>query len=153
MWRPGDEDEGRKETRQQEDREPMNQEEIERNIAFIVDQQAKFFADIEELKALNAQAVERANRTDARLSRAIRLGIAEARQERAKRRESEERLSAKMDILLDAQIRAEERQAKADERQARTENTMDDLKQALAEMARAITATNQRIDDLGRKPV
>ncbi len=29
----------------------MYQEEIERNIAFIVDQQARFFADIEAIKA------------------------------------------------------------------------------------------------------
>ncbi len=116
----------------------MNQEQIENNIAFIVEQQAKFFADIEELKALG-------QRTDARLSRAIRLGIAEARQEREKRREVDEKLTAKLDILIDAQIRYEEH---SQTRHAQAEAETALLKQALAEMARAISATNQRVDAL-----
>ena len=99
----------------------MNQEEIERNITFIVEQQANFFADIEELKALGRQTDARLDRLSEqaefigrRLTRAIRLGAAEARQEREKRRAVderlsavEERLSAKLDILIDAQIRTE----------------------------------------------
>jgi hypothetical protein len=79
----------------------MSQEEIERNFAFIVNQQAKFFADIEELKTLAA-------RTDARLTRAIRLAIVEARQEREKRRQLEETFTAKLNALINAQIRTEE---------------------------------------------
>ncbi len=132
----------------------MNQEQIERNFTFIVEQQAKFFADIEELKALG-------KRTDARLSRAIRLGIAEARQEREKRRQVEEQLTAKLDILLDAQIRYEEyaqtRHQHLDEKldrlaqaQIQTAGSLDafqsQLGQALTAMAQAITATNQRVD-------
>lgn len=120
----------------------MNQEDIERNIAFIVDQQAKFFADIEELKALG-------KRTDARLSRAIRLAIAEARQERDKRRE----LAEKVDVLVNAQIKTEESLAAFQSKTAESIAAMQaqagafqaQVGEALTRMADAITKTNQRI--------
>src|SRR5581483_1893519 len=93
----------------------MSQEEIERNFAFIVNQQAIFFADIEEMKALAVQRDARLDRIDKqiefigrRLTRAIRLGVAEARQEREKRRQLEETFTAKLNALIDAQIRTEE---------------------------------------------
>jgi hypothetical protein len=152
----------------------MNQEQIEKNIAFIIEQQAKFFADIEERKALGQQTDARLDNISRRLTRAIRLAIIEARQEREKRRAvderlraAEEQLNAKLNILIDAQIRYEEhsqhlhqqlvesqRQAQEQwrewqqaldkrlaESQARTEEN-------LAEMSQAVTATNRRIDVL-----
>lgn len=155
----------------------MSQEESERNFAFIVNQQAKFFADIEELKTL-------ATRTDARLTRAIRLAIIEARQEREKRRQLEETFTAKLNARIDAQIRTEEsvstfksqmeessavfqsqikqaltvsedRRVKGEEQlrqtiegnEARRAQGEEQLRQVLAQMARAIVATNQRIDN------
>lgn len=144
----------------------MSQEESERNFAFIVNQQAKFFADIEELKTL-------ATRTDAKLTRAIRLAIIEARQEREKRRQLEETFTAKLNARIDAQIRTEEsvstfksqikqaltesedRRVKGEEQlrqtiegnEARRAQGEEQLRQVLAQMARAIVATNQRIDN------
>jgi hypothetical protein len=79
----------------------VDQEQIERNIAFSINQQAKFFSDIEEWKALG-------QRTDARLSRAIRLAVIEARREREQRRQIEAQLTAKLNILTDTQVRHEE---------------------------------------------
>ncbi len=116
----------------------MNQEEIERNITFIIDQQAKFFADIEELKALGKQTDLRLDAISQRLTRAIRLGVAEARQEREKRRQLEETFTGKLNALIAAQMRTE----------ASLSTFQSQVGQALAEMAQAITTTNRRIDDL-----
>ncbi len=96
------------------------------------------------------------------------MGVLAVRQEREKRRQMDEEWTAKINILIDAQMRAEARQAKADERQAQANAEAEErqaqaderqaqantetavLKQALAEMARAITATNQRVDALAK---
>jgi predicted nucleic acid-binding Zn-ribbon protein len=131
------------------------QDPIERKIAFIIDQQANFFADLEEVKTRHA-------RTDARLDRAIRLAVIEAQRERVKRRA----LADKIDVLIDVQIRAETETASLREAQIRAEAETASLKEmlskmaqaaeaetaslkeALREMAQAVTQTNRRIDDL-----
>ncbi len=102
---------------------------IERKIAFIIDQQANFFADVEEVKARHA-------RTDARLDRAIRLAVIEARRERVKRRA----LADKLDILIDAQIRAEAETTLLREAQIRAEAETVSLKEMLSKMAQAAEA-------------
>lgn len=124
----------------------MDNEQIEKNITFIIEQQAKFFADIEELKALGAQTDARIDRIGKRLDRAVRLGVQAVRQEREKRREMEETLTAKLNSLIDAQIKAEERQARHAENLVAFQSQVG---QALTEMAQAITKTNQRIDGTG----
>ena len=96
---------------------------MEQKIAFIIEQQASFFAGLKEVKALQA-------RTDVRLDRAICLGVLEVRRERVKRRE----LAGKLAALIDAQIRA------------KVETAL--LKEAMREMAQAVTQTNRRIDKL-----
>jgi hypothetical protein len=138
----------------------MNQEEIERNISFIIEQQARFFADIEELKALGKQTDARLDAISQRLTRAIRLGVAEARQEREKRRQLEETFTGKLNALIAAQMRTEESlsvfksqmEGSLSAFQSRMGETMSAFQsqvgQALTEMAQAITTTNRRIDDL-----
>lgn len=58
---------------------------VEKTMEFILEQLA-------QVAVLQAKAEERQNRTDRRLSRAIRLAVEEASRERARRRELDERL-------------------------------------------------------------
>lgn len=111
----------------------MSQEEIERNFAFIVNQQAKFFADIEELKVLAVQRNIRLDRIDKliefidrQLTSAIRLRVAEDWREREKRRQLETTFAAKLSALINAQARTAE---------------------SLCNFKPNITATNQRTDN------
>jgi dynactin complex subunit len=117
---------------------------IERKIAFIVDQQAGFFAGLEEVKALQA-------RTDARLDRAIRLGVLEVRRERVKRRE----LAEKLDALIDAQIRAEAETASLKEAlrdiAQKAEAETASMKAALAEISQKAEAETALLKEAMRE--
>ena len=91
----------------------MKQEEIEKNIAFIIEQQANFFADIEERKAVNQRTDALQERIDKRLDRAVRLGTLAVRQEREKRREMEKQWTEKVNALINAQMQLEDMQLQA----------------------------------------
>lgn len=94
----------------------MTDEERQRTMDFILQQQAKFAADTERLKEEDARAHRRIDRLERVLKLAIRAG-------RRERKEFRERYAA----LVDAQMRNEEiarRNAeKADERATRDEET------------------------------
>lgn len=76
---------------------------------FILQQQAK-------TEALLAQTAERGARTDARLDRAVRLAVQEARNERKKRREMDSRWQEEMAKLSAAQRATDEAVARVSNR-------------------------------------
>ncbi len=90
----------------------MDQEQIERNIAFIIEQQAKFWADIEALKQERKEPDPRTERRLNRLERLFLLGIGAGRRERRERHNLDDKLNA----LISAQISSEDKsgQAKAE---------------------------------------
>ena len=75
----------------------MNNEELERKMAFIVDQQAQFAADIQQMRELQAQT----ENVVARLAQATLEGFRD--------------VNAKIDSLVDSQIRLTEAQSHTDE--------------------------------------
>ncbi|MBI1762331.1 MAG: hypothetical protein HYR56_12935 [Acidobacteria bacterium] len=82
----------------------MDQEQVERNIAFIIEQQAKFWTDIEALKQARKEPDPRIERRLNRLERVFLLGVGAGRRERRARHD----LDAKINALIDAQIKRED---------------------------------------------
>ena len=87
----------------------MNNEETERKMNFIVEQQAQFAADIQQLKEVQAQT----ENVVGRLAAATLEGFKD--------------VNAKMDALVDAQIRLTESQAHTDANLARTDDNLRNL--------------------------
>lgn len=126
----------------------MTFEEVEKTMAFILEQQAQ--------TAVNQAKAD--GRID-RLERIVLLGVRNVRRERKETRE-------KINALIAAQTRAEERhaeteeetrdkikaliaaQTRAEERQAETEEKMAILTTTMTDLAQALISTNQRIDTL-----
>jgi len=79
---------------------------------FIVEQQAHTAAMLEQSKAQGEAHLARHDRQIAQINeilrRAVRLAVQEARAERKKRREADERLDLKMDQIASAQLVNEE---------------------------------------------
>jgi len=82
---------------------------VEKTIEFILERQA-------QTAAIHARHEAEIVRLDARLRRAIRLAVAEARQERRRRRELDERFERKMDQLASAQLLSGQRIEKLGEK-------------------------------------
>jgi ABC-type transporter Mla subunit MlaD len=94
----------------------MNNEEFERKMAFIVEQQAQFASDIQQLGEVQGQLQITQAQTEnvvARLANATLEGFKD--------------VNAKIDALVDAQIRLNESQAHTDENLARTDENLRNL--------------------------
>src|SRR5258705_8379487 len=87
----------------------MNNEEFERRMTFIVDQQAQFAADIQQMRELQAQT----ENVVGRLAHATLEGFKD--------------VNAKINALVDAQIRLNASQAHTDENLARTDENLRNL--------------------------
>jgi hypothetical protein len=85
---------------------------VERAMEFILESQARTTANLEALAKRMNQAEARAARTDARLDRAIRLAVQEARNERKRRQEMDARWDEKMTQFAAAQLITEEKTQK-----------------------------------------
>ena len=94
----------------------MNNEEFERKMAFIVEQQAQFATDIQQLGEVQGQLQATQAQTEnvvARLANATLEGFKD--------------VNAKIDALVDAQIRLNESQAHTDKNLARTDENLRNL--------------------------
>ncbi len=87
----------------------MTNEEWERQVEFIVSQQAQFSADIQRLNELHEQA-------DVRLTRLEKIIVGLHQDTENKLNALAEDTNAKFNALIDSQMRLVESQAKADER-------------------------------------
>jgi hypothetical protein len=76
---------------------------LARAMEFLLEQQAasqaRFDAQMTEIRETLAQSVEIGRRTREELRRAVRLGIQEARAERTRRKEADEKLAAGQESL------------------------------------------------------
>jgi hypothetical protein len=98
----------------------MNNEEFDRKMSFIVEQQAQFASDIQQLKEAQAETMHVISRTVesigqlgevvTRLANVTHVGFTE--------------VNAKINALVDAQIRSEEKMARSDESFAHSEERM-----------------------------
>src|SRR2546426_11725367 len=94
----------------------MNNEEFERKMAFIVEQQAQFATDIQQLGEVQGQLQATQAQTEnvvARLANATLEGFKD--------------VNAKIDALVDAQIRLNESQSRTDENVSRTDGNLRNL--------------------------
>src|SRR5262245_22287768 len=88
----------------------MNNEEFDRKMAFIVEQQAQFASDIQQMRDVQQELQATQAQTEnvvARLAHATLEGFKD--------------VNAKIDALVDAQIRLNESQAHTDQNLARTD--------------------------------
>jgi len=76
---------------------------LERTMEFLLEQQAasqtRFDAQMTEIRAALAQSVEIGRRTREELRQAVRLGVQEARAERKRRKEADEKLASSQEAL------------------------------------------------------
>ena len=87
----------------------MSNEELERKMAFIVEQQAQFASDIQQLREVQGQTEQ----IVARLANVTLEGFKD--------------VNAKINALVDAQIRLNESQARTDENLSRTDESLRNL--------------------------
>lgn len=87
----------------------MSNEELERKMAFIVEHQAQFTSDIQELREVQFQSEQ----VVARLANVSLEGLKD--------------VNAKLNALADAQIRTEENLTRTDENLARTDENLRNL--------------------------
>ncbi len=94
----------------------MSNEEFERKMSFIIDQQAQFTSDIQQLRELQLQTEQSVSKTEqlvARLAAATLEGFKD--------------VNAKIDALVDSQIRLNEAQSRTDENVSRTDEALRNL--------------------------
>jgi len=87
----------------------MSNEELERRMAFIVEQQAQFASDIQQLREVQGQTEQ----IVARLANVTLEGFKD--------------VNAKINALVDAQIRLNESQARTDQNLSRTDESLRNL--------------------------
>ena len=87
----------------------MSNEETERQMAFIIGQQAQFASDIQQLREVQAQTEQ----VVARLANVTLEGFKD--------------VNAKIDALVDSQIRLNEAQSRTDQNLARTDESLRSL--------------------------
>lgn len=87
----------------------MSNEEVERRMAFIVEQQAQFASDIQQLREVQGQTEQ----TVARLANVTLEGFKD--------------VNAKINSLVDAQIRLNESQSRTDKNLSRTDENLRNL--------------------------
>ena len=111
---------------------------VEKTMEFILEKTAHTAAMLEQAKAqaeqTKVQADEHLARHDRQIAqineilrRAVRLAVQEARAERKRRREADERLDRKMDQLASAQLLSEEKLQKVWDK---IDRLVDDLRRA-----------------------
>lgn len=94
----------------------MSNEQIERRMAFIVEQQAQFASDIQQLRESQThtdQVVAQSGEIVARLANVTLEGFKD--------------VNAKIDALVDSQIRLTEAQSRTDENLSRTDESLRNL--------------------------
>jgi|ERR1700752_121934 len=94
----------------------MNNEEFDRKMAFIVEQQAQFASDIQQMREVQGELQATQAQTEnvvGRLAHATLEGFKD--------------VNAKIDALVDAQIRLNESQAHTDKNLARTDENLRSL--------------------------
>jgi hypothetical protein len=101
---------------------------VEKTMEFILEQLAQVAVLQAKAEERQAKAEARQDRTDRRLSRAIRLAVEEARRERARRRELEER--------------TEKARRELDER---VERSRAEMEEALTRLAAAQLVTEEKL--------
>jgi hypothetical protein len=94
----------------------MTEEERQRQMDFILEQQAQFVTNMQRLEEADARAAKRIDRVESVLKLAIRAGQRE-------RKETGEKFNA----LIDAQMRTDEALAKLAESQTHTDKRLDAL--------------------------
>jgi hypothetical protein len=86
---------------------------VEKTMEFILEQQAHMAARLDQGKAQADEQLARHDRQIAQINtilrRAVRLTVQEARAERKRRREADERLDLRMDQLASSQLVTEEK--------------------------------------------
>ena len=135
----------------------MTNEEMEKKMQFIVEQQALFFTDIQELKEtvqalretaqamseVDGQAMKRIDRLERVLKLAIRTGQRERKAWRTEMKRSDE----KMDMVLDSQLRRDESlaafQAQVGESQAQLNQTIARVNESHAQLNESQAQLNQ----------
>ena len=122
----------------------MNSEEFDRKMAFIVEKQAQFASDIQQLQesqtrtdqvvAQTAEVVGQMGEVVTRLAHVTHAGFTE--------------VNAKINALVDAQIRTEEKLARTEENIARTEanvaRTDENLRNLIDVVARNLRESRNR---------
>ena len=94
----------------------MNNEEFDRKMAFIVEQQAQFASDIQQLQESQAQTAETVGQMGevvTRLANVTHAGFTE--------------INTKINALVDAQIRTEENLLRTDRNVVRTDENLKNL--------------------------
>ena len=134
----------------------MNNEEFDRKMAFIVEQQAQFASDIQQLQESQAQLQESQARTEQVVARTA-AAVAQSAETVGHVVEVVTRLAnvthagftevnAKINALVDAQIRTEENLARTQENVARTDknvaSTDESLKKLIAVVNRYLSERN-----------
>ena len=94
----------------------MSNEEFERKMAFIVEQQAQFASDIQQLREVQTQLQATQVQTEQVVARLANVTL-----------EGFKDVNAKIDALVDAQIRLNEAQSRTDENVSRTDENLRNL--------------------------
>jgi hypothetical protein len=111
----------------------MNDEERQRTMDFILQQQAQFTANMQRLEEQQTQLASSQQKADGRLKRVERVVVQMAQQFRQERRDLRERIGA----LVDAQITSEDKAS-------RTEDVMKRLEESHVRSEARLT----RVEDL-----
>jgi len=94
----------------------MSNEEFERKMAFIVEQQAQFASDIQQLREVQTQLQATQVQTEQVVARLANVTL-----------EGFKDVNAKIDALVDSQIRLNEAQSRTDENVSRTDENLRNL--------------------------
>ncbi len=94
----------------------MSNEEFERKMAFIVEQQAQFTSDIQQLREVQTQLQATQVQTEQVVARLANVTL-----------EGFKDVNAKIDALVDSQIRLNEAQSRTDENVSRTDENLRNL--------------------------
>jgi flagellar basal body rod protein FlgG len=94
----------------------MSSEEFDRKMAFIVEQQARFASDIQQLREVQTQLQATQVQTEQVVARLANVTL-----------EGFKDVNAKIDSLVDSQIRLNEAQSRTDENVSRTDENLRNL--------------------------
>jgi hypothetical protein len=108
----------------------MTDEERQRQMDFILGQQAKFTVDMDELRASDERAARRLDRLERIVKLAVRAGL----RERHGRREQDERITA----VVDAQIHQDERMTALIDAQIHTETIAHQNTESISRLAEIV---------------
>jgi chromosome segregation ATPase len=117
----------------------MNNEEFDRKMAFIVEQQAQFASDIQQLQESQAQLQKSQARTEQVVAQTA-AAVAQSAETIG------QVVNARINALVDAQIRTEENLARTEKNLARTDknvaSTDESLKKLIAVVNRHLSERN-----------